>query len=506
MNNTDAKPFSLSVDSITKWQHLSVKMDTLEAANELYSAFKNPAQQQFLTPDAIPALELITPTVLQISDSLFGQVLTAFTTSDHIEKKTRKIARLSHQLLRSLCLTWFNSLSKHDLTDAEKRSVQYNALQLVGISMRRNAQMSERPSDLLWQKMGKLYRDIHTDGLTNTPVTASNPFYNKHPSIDSVIKRNLLYGLINFYRFSPKRLAYCYEIADLCADKLELIKNDDASFNFYWNLTDATLPSREILTRDQSNYLCFNTKMAADYLSKTYTQEERKGVEFDYIESTLNGYQSIIDSVIPTKPMLYQLAIGLKAIHSHLKKVRRISNINRLSAELPDLSRPQAFELEPLEHERKLIHSLTPDISTPHKETASETVSLQFAQDPAYCLIHIKRTPADVNQPVLLIDHTHKALFGVIRKILNKAPNSTRPVLVEVLPYHLLPITVSFQGTRIEATVLQSASNHDCLLLPTGKYSCGEKMTLISETEKDYYLHKLIEANEYFMLYQLDSD
>lgn len=507
MNSTQNLPFAMTTESVSAWLGQVSKLDTVPASHELYSVLKKINRSQPETKDLSCILDQLTPTVLHLTGNLNALLLPAINKQGVMPKKSRKLARLCAQLIRSHCLAYCQLVDDQSLAESPRVQALYTALQLIGFSFKTHASISERPSTTLWKKMGEIHQMAFDCGIANNPVTHKISLFKNQKTIASVLKRNLVYFLFDLYRIPSEQLVKYCEIAERCADQLAFAENSNTAFNFYWDTTGSQLPQRGNPPKIEAKNLIFNTEAITQYLREHMPECDRRDPVFSALWQKLTGYWEIIDSVIPTKPILYHLDTGWPATLERLRYRERMFKIHRLSAQAPEQNALRTLELVPLEHE-KLGHQ------TRWEETAqlrtnnlkSGVAYLLPARTPHYFLTQVRIESLPHNLPVLLYTQQEPPKFGIIRFIQLKRESDNQNMLIETLPGKPYLISVTIQSLVTEAVLIKQHSGAETLVLAPGKYTTGDSICRSDRPDDICYLSRLIEANDQFMYYQLASD
>ncbi|MGR9114449.1 MAG: hypothetical protein ACU85E_01690 [Gammaproteobacteria bacterium] len=507
MNSTQNLPFTMTTESVSAWlSHLS-KLDTVPASQELYSTLKKLDRIKLETEDLASILAQLTPSVLHLSGNLNTLFLSAIHSDDAINRKSRKLARLNSQLIRSQCLAYCYAISVQELTKPLKTQAIFVALQLIGFSLKTNTLISEKPSATLWKKMGELYRLAADDELLEEVVGHKIPLFKNPKTIESTIKRNLFYFLIDFYRAPSDQLAKYYDIADQCAEHLVFSESANASFNFYWDTASSQFPQRGRPLNTDGKNIVFNTADVVQYIQGHLPASVRADPIFNSAWQKLTGYWEIIDSVPPIKPLLYRLETGLAASIEQLRHQNRISNIHRLSAQLPDANIQRNLELVPLEHQKLGYQTRWEETLLQQTDNLrAGTVYLLPAKNPQFFLTQIKAASLPDNLPVLLYSQHETPKFGFIRFTQFKPESENQNALIETLPGEPYAISVKIQTITTQAILIKKSSKDEGIILTPGKYTTGDRLNRSDRPECIFYLNRLIEANDHFRYYQLSSD
>ena len=507
MNSTHSPPFMMTPESVSAWLNQISKLDTVQASHDLYMALKNVNLVKLENEDLVSILDQLTPSVLHLSGNLNNLFFSTVDTQGTIHRSTRKLARLSTQLIRSLCFAYCQVLAYQDLNKSQKTLALFTAFQLIGLSLKTHTLISERPSTTLWKKMGELYQTAAREALTEIPVAHKIPLFKNQKTIAAVLKRNLLYALLDLYRVPAEQLTKYYDIADQCAEQLSFTENSTAFFNFYWDTASCQFPQRGWPANNNCANLVFNTAGLAQCLQEHLPGCDWKDPIFSTVWQNLIGYDELIDSVAPGKPLSFQLQTGLASSIEQLRQHNRISNIQRLSAQLPESNPLPMLELVPMEHEKHLYQTRSEKgLKQRTQHLKNEIIYLLPARNPLFFLAQVKTRLLHSNLPVLLYTQQETPRFAVVRFIELNPETENQTALIETLPGKLRYINVTTQTLTTDAILIVQPSKNDGIILAPGKYTTGEIISRSDRPDDSFHLNRLIETNDYFMYYQLASD
>lgn len=504
MKNAESLPISLNSESISTWLIQHTEKDAIAAATQLYGLLKKLYRIRIGNDDLLAALDQLMPSILRVVDNLNTSIFAGLSPDGTIPQKSRKIARLGSQLIRLQCLAYCHTAVNQPLTEQRKAEAIYSALQLSGLSMRANASISERFSSTIGQKAGELYRLAHQEKLNKTAIAATIPTFATLTTIDSVLKRNLLFTLFAPFPASADRIGWYYELADHCADSITFEPSADSVYNYYWDGSEQP-PQREKPIDDAETLLTLNIEAVASHLAEI--NREPAPIEDDYfatLRRKLNGYQDVLDSVILSKPKVHYSVTGILAITERLKQLERIFKIYRLSGQSESSLMLKSLELVPLEHELKGLPPQEHAAQQNVKRAKVEWINLQTAKIPNFFLAHAPHDHLISGQLILLYSEQEKPRLGVIRESI-KSSSPLQRVLIETLEGMPKTVQIGEPSDPIEAVLLKKSGPEE-IVLPPGKYSTGETLTCLERPDTPWYLAKLLEAGEHFMHYRLGTD
>ncbi|PKM12858.1 MAG: hypothetical protein CVV13_03890 [Gammaproteobacteria bacterium HGW-Gammaproteobacteria-3] len=500
-------PFAMTTESVAAWLDPLNRLDTLTVGHKLYSVLKKLERIELGNEDLAASLDQLTPFVLHLSGNLNATLIASADAQGFISRKSRKPARLSAQIMRSLALIYCNAISRQDLDPVQKAQTLFTALQLFGLCLKTYTLISESVPTNLWQKIGELYRIAARDELLNSPITCKIPLFKQQKTILAVLKRNLLYALFDLYRVPVDQQAHYYAMADRSAENLDFTEEQNPFFNFYWDTLNSRSPQPGQPLNKDSAYLIFNTLAVTKHLQEILPSSQLNDPGVNPVWQKLTGYWQIIDSVSPSQPLLYSIAIGLDMAIERIRQHNRLSNIHRLSGRPAGFGVLHAMELVPLEHQKRTIATRKLEEFAQMNSGLKPGMTLLLpAKNPQFFWAQIYGKLFLPHLPVLLYTQQECPQFGIIRSIQNKQESGNQAALIETLPGLLVVINIALQTASTEAIVIKQPDQNESIILAPENFKTGDAVYRSDQPDKAFYLSRLIEANDHFRHYQLASD
>ena len=505
MKKAEQLPFSLETESVSSWLSPLSELDAISSGMKLYAVLKILYRIRIGDSDLLAILDLLSPSILHVSDNLYSSLVRAITVEDSVNTKSRKIARLGSQLLRSHSLAYCHAAIDQPLSQDRKAHAIYSGLQLAGLTMRTNTLIAERQSTTLWQKTAELYRIAAEEELLHLTISSKIQAFKPLKSVASVLHRNLLFALFEPYPTSPEYISWYYNLAEKSTELIDVEHTFGPTNTFCWD-TYGNKPRKMLPNEPEGTGLIFDIETVSRHLLKIAPKIEPHDGYFFKLRQKLSGHQEILDSIMLSKPKAQYFAIGFSAISESLNHLERILKINRISGQSAPSASIRDLELTPLDSDFKSISAQHVNLSQrPGKNIVTDRIHLQQAKIPNYYLGQAKQDGIATGQPILIYNEQTKPKLGIIRESLSNASPS-RQVLIETIPGEPKSISVQIQSNLTEAITIEIPNRDSSAFLPPGKYSTGDKLTRSDRPESRYFLKKLIEENDYFMHYQLASD
>jgi len=505
MKKAESLPFSLETESVSSWLSQLSELDAISSGMELYAVLKILYRIGIGDSDLLSTLDLLSPSTLHVSDKLYSLLVPAIAAEGSVNPKSRKIARLGSQLLRSHCLAYCHAAIDQPLTQDRKAHAIYSGLQLAGLTMRMNTLISERQSMTLWQKTAELYRIAVEEKLFHSAISTKFQAFKPLQSIVLVLQRNLLFALFEPYPASPERISWYYNLAGKCAELIKIENTFDSTNTYFWDTCENK--PRKILPNDpEGTGLVFDIEAVSRHLLEIAPEIEAHDGYFFKLRQKLNGHQEILDSIMLSKPKAHYFAIGLTAISASLKRLERIFKINRISGQPAPAASIRDLELAPLDSDFKSASPQHMNLSQrPGKSIVTDRIHLQQAKIPNYYLGQAKQDGIATGQPIIIYNEQTKPKLGIIRESFSNTSPSQQ-VLIETIPGEPKSISIQSLSNHFEAITIEVPNKDSSAFLPPGKYSTGDQLIRSDRPESRYFLKKLIEENDHFMHYRIVSD
>ena len=188
---TFSLPFDFNNASISKWLSQLSSSDVISVGHEVFKVVKILKKEiDDIDRDSLELIvERITPVVMHTSGFLEKAFLGK---SDSLTAQQRKIAQLNILLLRNLA-SLHVYLAEHT-TDLVNKNLHANyGVQLIGFALYSSALSYEKPAFSLWNMAGDVYKTALTDDILEETIKKPLAVFDKLPTINSVLKRNLLF-------------------------------------------------------------------------------------------------------------------------------------------------------------------------------------------------------------------------------------------------------------------------------------------------------------------------
>ena len=502
---TSKLPFELSPDAISSWLHTLSEKNSANSAVKLNNAIKLLRKNKTDTDKVLAALIQLIPAILHICNNI---ELSFIQTPDK-DRSTQKVINLCIQLLRNTSLAFCNLSNNQNLSDDDYNLALYLALQIIGDSQRMSTKFHEPPSSTLWGETGKLYNLALKSDASQKQINHKIKSFKNQLTIDSVIKRNLVFSISAPYRYSASQVDELFSIANQVADKLNLNPAYAATNNsFQWDsLTEIAPYPIDNTAQSKQFTITINTQDLIVFMKSKGFTSKLDSQTINQLYDQLSGYQSIINNPIPSPPTISRLIVGLSKITEHLLKVDKLKKIQQFSSQsIPD----QAIEnmtLEPMPFEKNSLHN------TPRARPSNTNMSLLENAKPVKTIQvkHDNYITAETNDFECMIGDlalfcssnlTHK--LGIIRQVRITNATGTTHILIEKTEGNPVPLSLSSSSTTDNQTVgLQHATGLSDLFMPVVKLPNGTQLS--SSSGQKFSLKALTDFSPFFTRYQIES-
>jgi hypothetical protein len=500
MTTDSTVPFELTQASLASWLESLTVLPQFQAANQLNIALKQLKQADVQTADLFPVLINLTPLTLLFSNSLSMAITQESTASS----RTLKLGKLSMQLPRQLALLFCQLIDTNQLTDNDLQTAIFYALQLIGYSMRCYSLFYETPSDTLWKKSAELYKlafSVHA--LNTTQVTKLSEF-KQQTSINLVIKRNLLFSILNPALHSTTEINQFFQLANHQSHLLETTTaNDTSEFGFYWDLENdrppcpVKKPNRSL----PSGFLAINTQPLSHELQLGTLATTLSPSSQNKLALALSGYRQVFNSITPGLPSRTKMITGFTASCHYLQELDKLSKINMLSDQHPNSdSLKRNFSLVPLEHQRNVFE--TSDQTTHNKPLAGKFVNLHKTPNKQYSVAESRGLDCLTMDMALLYKEQHPVSLAIIRQQALNDLNNTNQILLEHIPGNCSIYSLGANKKHAFAIVIAEENENREVFLAPGKYALNSNIALL--IDKSLQLTACLESNSFYARFRFN--
>ena len=494
-NSTQFQTFDFSSGVISDWLIELSELETTLAGDQLYRAIKHLNKNPLKPEQLYPILEKITPTALHLSDKL--EILFAEENID-LTPKIRKRAKLSIQLLRQLSLAYSlltTSTQFDQFNEKQQALIICRVLQIIGLTLKQSALIYERPSATLWKIMGELYQQAEFNDLLQKEIKDKTISLQQQISISTVLKRNLLFAIINPYQFSVNEICLLFSFADQHCHLLHFYTlNGTSTAYFYWDYCSDLAP--QLVNSDYlpKLHLLLETQTLSEYINSNrfdspFTKETTR-----QISTNISAYLGIINSAMSSTPNIFQMVTGFLHATDFLHRPNEYSQTTN-------------FEIEPLDHEKKTFPATSNKIwKNKISNTSSIAIKTHPTQNNNFIVAELNCIAHNVGEPAILYDGNRKPILCIIRHNQTTSLANTWRILLEKVPGEISSVDI-FNKSRLQYSgiLINTPDNQLEIVLAAEKLSTGSTITIQQKEHprKKVRLEKLLDFTPYSMRFLL---
>ncbi len=498
MTSQNTLPFDLTVISLAAWLEELSLLPPLQAARRLSEALKQIKTENSENAALLPLLINLTPLTLHLAHNLSSS---ASTDTKPLEK-TLKIGKLSMQLPKQLALL-FCRLAESQLLDAGALTTAlYYALQLIGHSLRCYSLFYDIPSASLWKKSADLYRLAATNQCLTSNQASKLAEFKLQGSIESVLKRNLLFSILNPNLYKTDEIGRLFQLASQSADLLAISTGQDLHhFGFYWEM-DKDIPpcpvpkNLRVLPRD---FMAIDSQAIGHALQSNSISSDLAPAIQNKLTLILSGYHQVFGSIIPGLPASYKLIDGFAKIGGYLYELNKLSKINQLGSQLCDTQDGlENLSLVPLEHQRN-VFQIT---NQPFTKQQSIGIAVNILQTPnsKYLVAESRFLNCSTGDIALIYKAQHPVSLTIIRQQRFNDISNMHQFLLELIPGPCTLFNVTNSAEDEYAIVVGEKGSNPQVFLAGGKHSVNGKLSL--NIDKSLHLLACLENNGFFQRFK----
>jgi len=498
---TSKLPFELSPDAISSWLHSLSETNSANSAVKLNHAIKLLRKNKDDRSKVLTSLTQLIPTILHIC----GAIELSFIQSPSQDRSTQKVNRLCIQLLRNTSLAFCNLCDKDNLSNDDYNLAIYLSLQLIGDSLRMSALFHEPPSSSLWGEAGKVYNLSLKNNTAQIQINHKIKRFKNQLTIESVIKRNILFNISTPHRYTSQQVKELFNIANQTANKLNLNPAYSSTKNtFQWDSLSGNTPY-PITDSDQKKQLtiAINTQdliafmQSKDFISKLEPQS------INQLYDQLSGYHSMINHPIASPPTISRLLVGFERITEHLLKVNKLKKIQHLSNQSISSQAIENMALEPMPFEKNSLNNPRERASNSNLallEKAKPVKTIQVKND-HYIIAETNGFECMIGDLALFCSPSLTHKLGIIRQVRTTNTTGTVHILIENIEGVPDILSLSTLNTTAKQTIHIQQLDSQCeLFLPVVKYTIGTQLS--SPSKQNFTLESLTDFSEFFTRYQ----
>ena len=502
MTNNSKLPFELSVDALTSWLNSLSALPQIQAVHQLNLVLKQFKDEESRPTELLPLLISLTPLTLHLSNAIASAAVSEQKPID----KPRKAAKLSIQLLRQLSLLFCQLTERANLNELEQLSAMYHALQCIGYCIRRYNLFYETPSATLWKKSAELYNLAVEKNALLIHLPTKIAEFKQQPTIESVIKRNLLFSIMAPSLFTSNEISQIFQVATEFAEQLKIsAAPDNLDFGFYWDLHDEIppCPTRKSQKALPDGFMAIDAHSIGQALQQDSLTANLSIATQNKLALHLLDYQPIFDSIIPGLTLRSEFLFGFNDVSDFLQELNKLQKIKHFSGQNNSASKPKRnLALVPMEHERNAFETINQALNKTN--AVSKSGNVLTITDNNYLVVEGHAFDCSTGDIAMFYRDQEPAMLGIIRQQSALSISNVIHILIEKITgfYNIYTFKTTV-GNRA-AIVLDEDSDNAQVFLPPGKYQVDSKIPLtIGES---LYLTACLESNSFFARFKFCFD
>ena len=450
----------------------------------------------------LPLLVSLTPYILHYSTSVASAAQFEIKAPD----KSRKAAKLSMQLLRQCGLIFSLLAEQESLTSEERQTAIYFALQCIGYCIRCYALFYEAPSATLWKKSAQLYSLAAKQQVLAVDQTTELAEFKQQTSIESVIKRNLLFSIMAPTLNAPNIISQLFKLANQYADQLVISTTpENTDFGFYWDLNDELppCPTRKSRRALPQAFLAIDSQAIGQTLQQETCVTELSRNLQSKLALILTNYLAIFDSVVPGHTSRTEFLFGFTDVSNFLSELNKLEKIRQYSGQTKAANPSKRnLALIPLEREKNAFETMCQRLAKTN--IVSKQGNVLRISHSQYLVAEEHHFDCSSGDIVMFYKNEEPATLAIIRQQNTLSFSNVTHILMEkILGFYSI---YSFKKGHnvMSAIVLDEDSDEPQVFLPPGKYNVGTKIPLtINEA---LHLTACMESNHFFARFKFQFD
>lgn len=495
MDTNSTLPFELTLAALASWLEELSRLPPGQAAHQLNEALKQIKAEKCVNAALLPLLINLAPLTLHLSNSLSNTASNESKPTD----KTLKIGKLSMQLPRQLALLFCQLAESKTLDSNTLPTAIYYALQLIGYSLRCYSLFYEIPSATLWKKTAVLYKLAVTNQCLKHNQTNRLIEFKAQGSIDSTIKRNLLFSILNPNLYKTEEINQLFQLANQ-ADNLLVITTDHEThnFGFYWDMDKdmPPYPVKKINRALPEGFMAIDSQPISNALQLGALSTNLSPSNQNKLALILSSYHQVFSSILPGLPSSSKLIHGFASACQYLHELNKLSRISQLSAQLPAGADNSLLNLSlvPLEHQRNVFDRSNQPFSKP--ENIGILVNMLKTPINKYLVAENRFLNCSTGDIALIYKEQYPISLSIIRQQKFNDISNSHQFLLELIPGACNIFSLANNQEDAYAIVVGENTPEPQVFLAYGKYTINSNLPL--SIGKSIHLTACLEKNTLF--------
>lgn len=485
-NHLPFEPVDLTSDSVAQFLNRLAELSPTQAAQQMSLALKHFAEQKPESPETIlPVLLQLAPLTLHLTTHL--------STLRPTDGKTYRANKLIVHLPRQLSQLLYQLVATKQLTTPSLASAIYHALQLLGYSMRSYCLRHEMPSKTLWKMSARLYQVAIIKNCTSTHQTSKIPDFKAQTTIETVVKRNLLFSILTPSFFKNTDVLSLFHFANKYAEELKITRDRAAwQFGHFWHLNKDLPPTPYTLRKSETllpeNCLAIDTSQIAAMLQR----DDLNPSIHNKISLLLHGYRPLLSSMLPGKSFRAELIIGF---YNSCRCLHNLNKLNQFSSVCNDITHKEGnkgLSLIPMDANNILFDTAAQPFMQP--KNLGQPVNVIATHNPAFVIAESPLIDCSTGTVAMLYREQHPLTFAVVRQQQVNELSHANQLLLELIPGKCR--IVKPENADFEAIIVGEDVKRPQAILANDQYAYNSELPLVGGMTLDLTAH--LESNLFF--------
>jgi len=489
-------PFELTNQSIVDWLKQLKFSDVLLTSNEIYNVLSTLKKEQAVIDTT--ALRLVvmrlTPLVMSLSGFLEQAILKS--------ARQRKISQISIRILRHLAFLHLCLAKRIEQQDQQVLHLSY-ALQVLGVAFKLSALSYERPSTVLWDYMGECYALASVNRLLDIPVEKSLAEFHTLATVNLALKRLLLFGVANPYRFSQQDIQEFFVFCTLNSHLVSLVNpNLAVEPVFCWDYSQS-----DCLQAIYPKPIRLPEKCVLFHANDLLHSEQKKSLSIvgsELFFMRLSNYKSLIKNTNFFLAKTYVIASGFEQLSVFFARHVRNNEILRLNTPLPNDLNFTSLELVQDTVKASRVERVSAADIWGEAEAKKEKVEVKFGAMKLRKTSQTHFYVAETMQVHLVegdlfvaYDSSLRPVLGMSRRTDGRQSDRIQQSVVQLFMGQVSVLLQSHLVVPRSALLLSHEHTFE-LFLNSGQYSVG---SVLKFDQVEVTLERLLELSPKFMRY-----
>ncbi|WP_150047682.1 hypothetical protein [Methylomonas rhizoryzae] len=460
-------PADVNANAIAAWLSELGGLPQVQAAHQLHHALKELKSAPIAPEQLLQTLQQLSPLTLHFCHNLPAAAL-----AEPLQNgKALKLAKLILQLPKQMSLLLCQLIESKSLSAATSGQAVYYALQMIGHALRCHALCRETPSTTLWKKTAFLYRHSVADPVFKQIQTSKIPEFKPQSTIESVLKRNLLFSLFTHQALCAEETEAAFGLAGQLAELLQISPQRQNDTIFYWEVDKIYAPMLLPHPRKPVSFsaVFLEVQRLGQELQLGTMHTRLSTASLNRLALAFTGHRKVFNAIVPGPPLPSRLIGGFADICNFVQELNKLLRIMDLSAQLRnDDARSYGYSLVPLEHQRSTF-AMPPNLL--QKQQGGRQVNVMKTTSGAYLIAENRNLDFRTGDLGLLYREQHPLTLSIIRQQVDN--QNACQLLLEPIPGTCTCYPIAGNS---HALLIGEQGPNPQVFLHGGKYAVGDEI------------------------------